>query len=64
MRVLNKVCALLILVALTELVGAQGYPNKPVRIISAFPPGGPTDLMSRAIGPKLGEALGQPIIVE
>ena len=64
MRVLRNVCVLLLLVVISELAGAQSYPNKPVRIISAFPPGGPTDLMSRAIGPKLGEALGQPIIVE
>ena len=64
MRVLKKICVLLVLVAMSELAGAQSYPGKPVRIINAFPPGGPTDLMSRAIGPKLGESLGQPVIVE
>jgi tripartite-type tricarboxylate transporter receptor subunit TctC len=45
-------------------VNAQGYPSKPIRIISPFPPGNTTDLMSRLIAPKMSERLGQPLIVE
>jgi tripartite-type tricarboxylate transporter receptor subunit TctC len=40
------------------------YAAKPVRLIVPFPPGGGSDTLARMIGPKLGEALRQPIIVE
>ena len=43
---------------------AQNYPTKPVRIMTAFPPGGPTDLIGRPIAQKFQEALGQPFIVD
>jgi tripartite-type tricarboxylate transporter receptor subunit TctC len=45
-------------------VSAQSYPAKPIRLINAFAPGGPSDLLSRAIGDKLTEAWGQPVVVE
>src|ERR1051325_6551555 len=42
----------------------QGYPNKPVRLIVAYPPGGSSDLMARVFGAKLTELWGQQVIVE
>ena len=49
----------------TALAHAQGaYPLKPVRIIVPFPPGGPTDTVTRIIGPKLSEAFGHPVIID
>jgi tripartite-type tricarboxylate transporter receptor subunit TctC len=43
---------------------AQGYPNKPIRMIVPFAPGGGTDIMARVIMPRLDERLGQRIVVE
>ncbi len=43
---------------------ASNWPNKPIRYIVNFAPGGTTDILARTIGEKLGAALGQPIVVE
>jgi tripartite-type tricarboxylate transporter receptor subunit TctC len=43
---------------------SQSYPNRPIRMVVPFPAGGPTDAMARIISDRLGEVLGQPIVVE
>lgn len=45
-------------------VTAQGYPNKPIRVIVPITPGSGTDITMRTVAPKLSEQLGQPIIIE
>jgi len=43
---------------------AQAYPNKPIKMIVPFPPGGPTDGMARIISDRLGAVLGQSVVIE
>jgi tripartite-type tricarboxylate transporter receptor subunit TctC len=59
-----KGLALLLALAWAWPASAQVYPTKPVRIIVAQAPGGASDLLIRAIGRKLGDILGQQIVVD
>src|SRR5437763_4802220 len=43
---------------------AQSYPTKPIRLIVPYPAGGATDFFARLVFPKVGDALGQPVVVE
>jgi tripartite-type tricarboxylate transporter receptor subunit TctC len=43
---------------------AESYPAKPVRFVIAFSPGGPSDILTRLIGGKLAESLGQPFVFD
>src|SRR2546426_446641 len=40
------------------------YPSKPIRLVVPYAPGGSSDVLARALGPRLGEFLGQPIVVD
>jgi tripartite-type tricarboxylate transporter receptor subunit TctC len=52
-------------ISLMAFAPAQAqYPNKPVRLILPFPPGGAVDTLGRIIGPRLSEALGQQVVME
>lgn len=43
---------------------SEVYPDKPIHIVAPFPPGGPVDILSRTIGNKLAQSLGQPVVVD
>lgn len=62
------VCLAAVLIATSASTVAQTprgeFPARPVRIVVGYPPGGPTDLMARAIAPKLAEAWGQQVIID
>jgi len=46
------------------LVHAQSYPDRPVRLVVPFPPGGSVDVVARALTPKLSERMGQQVVIE
>ncbi len=54
----------LLMVVLAGPAGAQDYPQRPIRFVIGFAPGGSSDLVSRLVGQKLSERLGQPVIME
>lgn len=68
MQALNRrlaVACALALTAFTAPTFAQSnYPDKPIKLVLAFPPGGPTDLVARVLAQKLTEQMGQSVVVE
>ncbi len=63
-RVLWAAGAAAALPLLPRRAAAQGFPNRPIKWIVAFPPGGGNDVVARLIAPYLGEKLGQSIYIE
>ena len=62
-RSLNSVTAFAILMMAASAC-AQNYPNRPIRMIVPFPPGGSVDVIARIVAPKLSESLGQQIVID
>ena len=56
--------AVLLLLAVGQSLAQQSYPNKPIRFLLPYPPGGSTDTFSRIVTQKLSESLGQQVVVE
>ncbi len=63
-KLLSIVCAATCLTLSAGQAVAQAYPTKPIKIIVPFGPGGFTDVVARILGVKLGESLGQSVVIE
>jgi tripartite-type tricarboxylate transporter receptor subunit TctC len=63
---MNRLLKALVLTAMIVAgeASAQSYPGKPIRIVVPYPAGGTSDILARAIGQKLGDAWGQPVVVD
>jgi tripartite-type tricarboxylate transporter receptor subunit TctC len=61
---MNRLFAAVVAASLACGASAQSYPERPVRILVGYPPGGGTDLVARLIAQPLGERWGQPVVVE
>lgn len=63
-KVVRTLVALVATTLLASTAAAQGFPNKPIRFIVPYPPGGGTDIVARLIAPKMAEKLGQPVLID
>ncbi|HEY6993217.1 MAG TPA: tripartite tricarboxylate transporter substrate-binding protein, partial [Xanthobacteraceae bacterium] len=57
-------CAVVGAAALAQAQNPASYPDRPIRLVVAFPPGGATDTTARQLTQELGEALGQSVVIE
>ena len=68
MRRFLQICASIIVALLLAApfsdLSAQSYPNRPIRIIVTFPPGGSSDTLTRVVAQEMSESLGQPVVIE
>ncbi len=64
LRWCSALCAVLGAAALAQAQSPSSYPDRPIRLVVAFAPGGATDTFARQITQELGEALGQSVLIE
>jgi tripartite-type tricarboxylate transporter receptor subunit TctC len=55
---------LFFLLLFTAAAAAQDYPNRPIRMVVGFPPGGGTDVVARILAPRMSELLGQSVVID
>ena len=63
-KYLYSITAAAVLAAPMVSHAQANYPTKPIRLIVAFPAGGSTDIVARLVGQRLGEKLGQQIVID
>jgi tripartite-type tricarboxylate transporter receptor subunit TctC len=65
MRILPRLLFALAAVLLpAAAAGAQNFPVKPIKLVVPFPPGGPNDIIARAVGQRMSELIGQPVTID
>ncbi len=64
MRALVRLCLLLLVLGVCGHAGLAAFPDRAIHIVVPFPPGGPVDVVAHIVGPKLGERLGQSVIID
>ena len=65
MKAIFKACIVVLVALLVPAAAfAQAYPNRAIRLLVPFPPGGPADILGRIIGQKMSESFGQQVIID
>jgi tripartite-type tricarboxylate transporter receptor subunit TctC len=64
MKILARLATGLSLLLSPALASAQGFPDRPIRLIVPFPAGGPNDIIARVVGQRMSELAGQPVVIE
>src|SRR6476469_3081207 len=62
--ILSFAIVVILFCASASFLQAQEYPNKPIRVVVAYAPGGSTDIAARMIGEELGRALGWRVVID
>jgi tripartite-type tricarboxylate transporter receptor subunit TctC len=64
MRVVSRVAASILALCIASAAWGQGFPNKPIRMVMPWNPGGTTDTTARILGQKMTETWGQPVVID
>src|SRR5947209_20452632 len=64
MRMMSRVVLAALALALVATSALAAWPERPIKVLIGYAPGGSTDVVARLIAPKLQEKLGQPVVIE
>jgi tripartite-type tricarboxylate transporter receptor subunit TctC len=64
MGLLGRLLTGLALLLLPAMASAQDFPNKPIKLIVPFPPGGPNDIIARVVSQRMSELMKQPVVID